>query len=64
MAEILGKKDCISCEVRTVILNAAKTVIAKHGKIKGGLIVSQLLRRSFTDPEETVLAELRELMEN
>ena len=62
VAEILGKQDCISCEVRGVILNAAKLVIAKHGKIKGSLIVGKLLRRSFTNPEETVLAEFRELL--
>jgi hypothetical protein len=47
-----------------VILNATKVVIAKKGKVEGRRTILSLLRRSFTDPEEIVLAELRDLVEN
>jgi hypothetical protein len=64
VAKLLGKQDCVSCEVRRVILNATKVVIAKKGKVEGRRTILSLLRRSFTDPEEIVLAELRDLVEN
>jgi hypothetical protein len=62
VATLLGRQDCMSCDVRRVILNATKLVIAKHGKIEGRKILLSLVRRSFTEPEEQVLAELRSLL--
>jgi hypothetical protein len=62
VAKLLGKQDCMACEVRRTILNATKLVVAKQGKIEGRKTILSLLRRSFTEPEETVLSELRDLV--
>jgi hypothetical protein len=63
VAKLLGRQDCVSCEVRRVILNATKLVITRQGKIEGRKTIAALLRRSFTESEETVLAELQALLE-
>jgi hypothetical protein len=59
VAKLLGKQDCMACEVRRVILNATKLIVAKQGRLEGRKTIMTLLKRSFTEPEEAVLEELR-----
>jgi len=63
VAALLGKEDCVSCEVRRTVINAAKKLSKKYGYEEGKRRVKGLLRRSFSEPPERILQELKVLLE-
>lgn len=64
VALLLGKQDCVACEVRRVILNAAKKLCEKYGEIVGKAKVKDLFIRSFKEKPEAILLELKALLES
>jgi hypothetical protein len=59
IARLIGKKDCLACEVRRVMLNAAAKLKEKHGESEGKRLLKSLLIRSYREPEEKILTELK-----
>jgi hypothetical protein len=59
IARLIGKQNCLRCEVRRVMLNAAARLKEKHGEREGKRLLKSLLIRSYREPVETILRELK-----
>jgi len=63
VALLLGKADCVACDVRGAALNAYKTLREKYGKEEARRRVRSIIRRSFTEQAELLLLELKQAIE-
>jgi len=63
VARLLGKEDCVACDVRGAALNAYRALRAKHGKEKARQMTADIIKRSFTEQPEVLLRELKEAIE-
>lgn len=55
VALAIGKKDCMSCEVRRVITNAYANLKGKYGRIIALVKIAQLWRISTKDPAKAAV---------
>jgi hypothetical protein len=62
VAKIVGKAQCSSCETRRVVANAYAALKAKHGQIEALRIIKDLVKASFSENDEEVLAKLKEFL--
>lgn len=61
IAILLNKQNCMSCEVRRVVVNAYAILKAKHGRGEAGRMMKQLWQKSLNGDSETeVLQQLKE----
>lgn len=55
VAIAIGKKDCMSCEVRRVITNAYANLKAKRGRVRALLAIGKLWALSMKDPAKAAV---------
>ena len=61
VALAIGKKDCMSCEVRRVITNAYARLKKKRGRVRALLAIGKLWALSMKDPAKAA-AKLKEYL--
>ncbi len=59
VAVLIGKKNCMSCEVRKAALNALTKLTEKHGKKKAKRMIKKLITRSFFEKPEKIMRDLK-----
>ena len=64
IAALIGVSKCTPCQVRKTILNAQRALCARHGKVRGLILISKLIKRSLSEPAETVMKELSDALSN
>lgn len=63
VALLIGKADCVACDVRGAAFNAYKALRAKYGKQEARARVRSIIIRSFTEQPEVLLRELKEAID-
>ena len=56
VALMIGKKNCMSCEVRKAALNATAKLSEKYGKKKAKKMIKKLIKRSFKEKPDLAKA--------
>lgn len=62
VAKVVGKQNCVMCEIRRVIANAFGKLIKKHGRLKATAKMIGLVMMSFVRSEEAVAKKLKEFL--
>ena len=61
VALVVGKKNCMSCEVRRVVTNAYANLKAKRGRVRALVAMAWLWKLSMKDPQAAA-ARLKEYL--
>ena len=64
VALLFGKRNCLSCDVREVIINSARTLIRKLGKLEAAETLKSLIRDSFLLEPAEVLKQLKAILDD
>jgi hypothetical protein len=62
VAIVIGKKNCMSCEVRKAALNALAKLAEKYGKKKAKKMVKRLLLKSLWKKPDEIARELKKYL--
>jgi len=62
IAFLLGKTNCLSCEARRLVMNAATMLTAKHGRVEAKRIIKDLLARSLKAEPSEILQSLKDVL--
>jgi hypothetical protein len=62
VAILIGKKNCMSCEVRKAALNALVKLADKHGRKRAKRMIKKLITRSFFERPEKIMRDLKKYL--